>query len=60
MEDDWKNVKYFQMGGTGEKGQMYTGWKTMNSKVYYFQVEMLTVTSALYTGWQDGKSYISR
>ena len=61
MEDDRKNVNYFQMGGkAGEKGQMYTGWKTMNSKVYYFQVGNADGNvGALYTGWHTmkGKSY---
>ena len=34
------------MGGeTGQKGQLYTGWRTLNDKVYYFQKGMATETS---------------
>ena len=49
------------MGGESwSKGQMYTGWRTMNNKVYYFQMGNGDGNiGKLNTGWRlmNGKRY---
>ena len=33
------NIYYFQIGGgAGDRGMMYTGWRTLGENTYYFQM----------------------